>query len=236
MNELTLFNPVKTEMGLTIPNLKSITKVVDEPGALVATLGLKSLTGMLSAAESLRKTIKQPHIDAGKLIDEHYKAMTTEALAVQSQLKRVLLDWNVELNARKAREVAALEAAKRQEDENRRLLEARNVTPAADDFDNLLRAPVDVQREVIIHQENAKVEQFVADKQHASAVKAIEKQTVKGVLKVWRFEVVDEIKVPREFLMVNEMAIRKAINAATDCPAAIAGVRIYQEEIMAARS
>jgi hypothetical protein len=232
MNELVVFNPIKTEMGLTLPNLKTITKVVDDQGALVASLGLKSLTGMLSAAESLRKSVKQPHIDAGKLIDDHYKTMTTEAMAVQAQLKRVLLDWNVELGKRKEAERKALEEAKRIEDEKRQLEMARDVTPTMDDFDSLLKPDVQVQRETIIHQENLKVDQFVADKKHASAVKAIEKQTVKGVRKVWRFAIVDANLIPREFLTVDQPTVNAAIKEGKrDIP----GLRIYEEEIMAAR-
>lgn len=236
-NELVIFTPVKTEMALEIPNLKTITKVENEQGALVASLGLKKLTAMLSAVESLRKSAKQPHIDAGKLIDDHCKTMTTEAIAVQAQLKRVLLDWNAQEQKRKAEELRKLEEAKRLEDEQRALAAAKDVTPAMDDFDALLKPEMEVQRETIIHQENAKVEQFIADKKHVASVKHLDKKAVKGVRKVWRFEVQSEAQVPREFLMVNEFAIRKAIQAiAEDQPMInIAGVRIYQEDTMTAR-
>lgn len=237
MNELTIFNPVKAEMALAIPNLRAITKIVDEPGAMTASLGLKQVTAALSAVESIRKSTKQPFMDKGKMIDDYAKSLTADAVQVQAQLKKVLLEWNSAESARKEKERRALEEAKRIEDERRALELARDVSPpAADDFDALLKAPDEIQREVIIKEANAGVEQFVADKVHESQVKALDKKSVKGVRKVWRFEVVDQVQVPREFLMVNEMAVRKKITETEDPSIlSIAGVRIYQEEILAAR-
>jgi hypothetical protein len=173
------------------------------------------------------------------MIDEHCKELTADALAVQAQLKRVLLDWNAQEAKRKDEEKRALEEAKRLEDEQRRIEAERDVTPAMDDFDALLQPEVVQQRETIIHQENAKVEQFVADKKHEQEVKKLEKKSVKGVRKVWRFDVESEVQVPREFLMVNEFAIRKAITAAVneagECTLTIPGVKIYTEDTMTAR-
>lgn len=50
---------------------------------------------------------------------------------------------------------------------------------------------------------------------------------------VWDFEIEDETKIPREFLMVNEKAIRAAIKAGVR---RIPGVRIFQREELAVRS
>lgn len=49
---------------------------------------------------------------------------------------------------------------------------------------------------------------------------------------VWDFEIEDETKIPREFLMVNEKAIRAAIKAGVRH---IPGVRIFQREELAVR-
>jgi len=46
--------------------------------------------------------------------------------------------------------------------------------------------------------------------------------------KHWTFEVVKESEVPREFLAIDETAIRKAVNAGAR---EIKGVRIFEEEI-----
>ncbi len=233
MNELAVFMPVKSEITLVIPTLKAITKIEDDHGAMIATNGLKSLTGMLSAAESIRKSAKQPHIDAGKLIDEHHKQFTFEAINVQSHLKRVLLDWNQLLTKKKEAERRALEEAKRIEDEKRIAEMARNVTPPDDDFAALLKPDNQLKREIIVKEEAIKTEQYVADKKHESAIKQVEAQKVKGVRKVWTFIVESPSVVPAEFLIVDESLIRKAVlGGAREIP----GVRIFEEERMAARS
>lgn len=51
--------------------------------------------------------------------------------------------------------------------------------------------------------------------------------------KVWEFEVIDESKVPNEFKIVNEKAIRAAVKAGVRN---IPGVKIYQTETLAVKS
>lgn len=231
-NELVIFSPIKAEMSLEIPALKAITKIETEQGALVASLGLKKLTSMLGMVESMRKSAKQPHIEAGKLIDDHCKEMVKEPEAVQSHLKRVLLDWNAQETKRKEVERRRLEEEKRLEDERRALEAARDITPPTDDFDSLLKGEAEVQRETIIHQENAKVEQFVADKKHSHVIKQLDQKSVKGVRKVWRFAITDARLVPREYLTIDQPTVNEAIRGgAREIP----GLRIFEEEILAAR-
>jgi len=47
--------------------------------------------------------------------------------------------------------------------------------------------------------------------------------------KVWKFKIIDVIKIPREYLMIDESNIRDAIRKGIR---EIPGVKIYQEEIM----
>jgi hypothetical protein len=50
-----------------------------------------------------------------------------------------------------------------------------------------------------------------------------------NIRKVWKFEIIDAIKIPRRYLIVDESFIRAEIrNGVREIP----GVRIYQEEIM----
>lgn len=51
----------------------------------------------------------------------------------------------------------------------------------------------------------------------------------KGIRTVWKFEIVDAVKIPRAFLEVNEVKIRQAIQIGTR---EIEGVRIYSENII----
>lgn len=61
----------------------------------------------------------------------------------------------------------------------------------------------------------------------APSSKYFEPAKLVGAAKVWKFEIEDESLVPREFLIVNETAIRVAIR---EGKREIAGVRIYQED------
>lgn len=53
-----------------------------------------------------------------------------------------------------------------------------------------------------------------------------------NIQKRWTGEVVDPLKVPREYLMADEVKINKAVR---DGVRAIAGVRIYEKEIISTR-
>ena len=54
-----------------------------------------------------------------------------------------------------------------------------------------------------------------------------------SVKKLWKFEIVDESKIPREYLMVNEKAIGAVVRSLKD-KAHIAGVKIYSVDSVAA--
>jgi hypothetical protein len=62
----------------------------------------------------------------------------------------------------------------------------------------------------------------------------IQKQKGESTRKNWKFEIVDEKLIPREYLMVNETSIRGVVSAlkgATNIP----GVRVYSEDYMSFR-
>jgi hypothetical protein len=65
-----------------------------------------------------------------------------------------------------------------------------------------------------------------------SIASAEEATKIKGVTKRWAFEIMDETKVPHEYLTVDEKKIRKAIAAGTRN---ISGVRIFQQESLTIR-
>ncbi len=55
---------------------------------------------------------------------------------------------------------------------------------------------------------------------------------VKGTTRTWTFEILNQIDIPREYLIVDETAIRAAIKAGTR---SIPGVKIFQKESLAIR-
>lgn len=55
---------------------------------------------------------------------------------------------------------------------------------------------------------------------------------VSGIREVWKFEVTDDLAVPREFLAVDESAIGRAVRGGVR---EIKGVRIFSEKTMGVR-
>jgi len=51
----------------------------------------------------------------------------------------------------------------------------------------------------------------------------------------WEFEVTDENKIPREYLMINEKAIQEVINALKD-KAVIPGIKVVKKQIIVSKS
>ncbi len=233
MNELTLFTPIKTDMAPAIADAKSVKKIETHGQALAANMTLKQVKAILAAAKNLKDTLKRPHIDANKMIDEQFNRIAKEIGDAETHLKQLLIAFNAAEERKKEEERKILEEKKRKEDEARQLAAARDVTPAVDDFDALLLDDKEIERKAIIQEANAEVEQYVADKQHVAAMKQLDQKVVKGIRTVTRFEVQNEDEVPRKFLMVDEQALRK--HFAENPQSIVPGVRSWPEQVMAAR-
>lgn len=88
-------------------------------------------------------------------------------------------------------------------------------------------------------QEAGRIEAAERHEERAAAVVApvIQREPPKvaglATREVWKFEVVDPGKVPREFLMIDEQRIRRYV-AAMKAEARIDGVRVYAERQLAA--
>ena len=231
MNDLVIFNPVKVDLLSLLPQLKNFTAIDTDVTAVAASLCLKQVTACIKAIDDIRKTAKQPHLDAGKAIDEFAKSLSAPAIEAQTHIKKLLLGFNENEAKRKAAELKRIEEEKRAEDERRRLALERDVTPVEDGVLSFDDGPPAVQAQ-IIKEANFEAEQFVADKQHESAVKQLEKKAVKGVREVYKFAITDAKLIPREYLTVDVPTVNEAIrNGVREIP----GLRIFTEKIMAAR-
>jgi hypothetical protein len=236
MNELTLFTPVKTDTTSLIERVSHMAKIENEMQAIDAQQCLKSVKSCITASNGIKDTLKRPHIDAGKMIEEHYKKVVAPLLDLEGKLKTHLLAWNTIQEQEKEKKRLQLIVIKAAEDERIRLEAARNVTPDPDilpfDFGDAPKSAVQLRQEIIIKETNLEVEQFVSDKKHERELKALDQKAVKGVQKYWTFEVTDEDQLPRKFLMADESHIRKAIAGGER---EIAGCRIWEAERMSAR-
>lgn len=235
MNELTLFTPIKTELGAAVAAAKGMTNIITPEQQLHATMCMKQCKTMEAAATNLKDTLKRPHIDANKMIDETYKNVVRPLQEAVTHLKSELLKFNAIETKRKEEERVRLIEEKRVADEKLAIEKARDVSPDPDvlPFDLSEIAPEIVARNKIIHEANIEVEQFVADKKHESTLKALDQKSVKGVQKVWVYEVTDEDQLPKKFFMIDEPMLARVVKAGGGEP--IPGVRQWQEERMSVR-
>ena len=100
-------------------------------------------------------------------------------------------------------------------------------TKALDDFKKLLKGKIQERHERL---EAARLEALETnDIGQALANPAPQAPTGTSVRKTWVFEVEDPAKVPREFLTVDDVKVRQAMEAQGPENTTIPGIKIYQE-------
>ena len=229
-------------------------KTTKEAEAAVEALG--EVKARLKELEEARVHTKEPALEAGRRIDDVFKALKAPLDEIAERLKDGILEFRKAEDARiaeerriaaeaEAAEIAAAEA-KRQADENearqRREAAARQVTAAesaAKKGDHDAEAQAEAARQA---EEQAKVEEMVAQETRpvvtTAAPIADQQTTIKAggaaatFRKVWKFEVEDATRVPDAYRVVDEKLIRAAV---ADGAREIPGVRIYAEEQVATK-
>lgn len=140
---------------------------------------------------------------------------------------------------RAAREKEEAERRRLEEEEKARKakLQAFGVDPAAKAEEDrrkkareeLEQRAADERAEAHARAERERAQSELEAKQR---VRALEAERVKNVRTTWSFQITDATAVPREYLMVDEVKVGKAVRAGTR---EIAGVRIFSEQSVVAR-
>lgn len=199
-------------------------KVSDNNSKDDALMAGKSIKTYEKRIEEVRKALVGPLNERVKQINAYAKKIAAPLAEAEMHLKGQLRNYEEMLEKQR-------QEAIRKAEEERKALEAKAAEEArlkreeAEMAAMLLgdegAAEAQAQAEVEIQRKQAEVELL-----HKTNVREIQAQRVSGASKAWTFEIVDFDKVPREFLMVDEKAIRQAIREGTR---EIAGVRIFQE-------
>lgn len=130
-----------------------------------------------------------------------------------SAVNRDMTEYRAKIEAKRQREAAAAaeKARKEAEEARKREIEAAKAAGDKEGARNLKAAPL------------APV---------VAPVKTPEPPKVKGVTvrKVWKFTVIDPMKVPRKYLVIDEVAVRKVVNA-LGANHGISGITAQQVEI-----
>lgn len=186
------------------------------PAALdAATVGkaadfVKQIGAAIKVSEDARKKTKQPYLDAGKQVDGHFSQIVDPLAGLKRRMEARIGDHQ--------RRVAEEERRRREEEARRAAEEAAKKEAAVETKDELDEA-------IEAHAEAAKAQKAAEAPPQELARARGEYGAVATTRTVWMHEVTDATKIPREYLIVNDAAIKAAIKAGVR---EIAGIRIYE--------
>jgi len=181
---------------------------------------LKTIKDFIKAIDNTRLEIIRPFNKAIKETNEKFNSKKRVAEEIRDILSGKIIAYQKE-----QRRIQEEEERKRREEAQKKLEEEKQkkLQEAAERNDEEKLA------------EAEKIEK----KQEAIAERPIDiKQTTRGagstttIVKVWKHEVIEPLKVPRPFLKIDDAAIKQAIKNGTR---EIAGVRIYQDDQLRSR-
>lgn len=166
---------------------------------------LRRLAVMRRDVEEDRKRLTRPLMDVKAQLDGRYKALTGRIEEAERHVKDLLRPWLL----------------KKQEEEERRAAEARRKAEeiAAEARRKAEQEAAETGAEVVLPVE------AVVPEIRAQSASTRSADGGAGLAKRWTFEVTDPAAVPRQYLAVDEPAIRRAVQGGER---EIPGVRIYQ--------
>lgn len=176
---------------------------------------LRSIKTMYNEVETKRKSITSPLDQAKRQVMDLFRPFTDSLASAERTLKKRMIGWKNEQERIAREEQRKAEEAARKERER---LERQAAKAEAEG--RAARAEVLRDRA-----------EFTVPAAPAPAT-----PKVSGIAdrKVWRFEIVDAAKLPREYLVPDEKRIGgvvRALKGDTNIP----GVRVYEEAVLGAR-
>lgn len=163
------------------------------------------------AYERERVAEKEPHLAAGRAVDARWKPVLTTLDDASNEIASKIRAFRREMERRAAEEQRRLR--EQQETERQRLerlaekAEAKGLTETAD---ALIREAETMQPAIV----------QPAVPRHVPGLQTAER---------WTFVIEDESKLPREYLIPDQQAIRRTVQAMKG-RTAIPGVRVYRED------
>lgn len=186
----------------------------------MATELLAQVKGRAKAIENLRVLIVQPLNDQVKKINNMFKSQLEPLEQIETTVKRAIIVFRQMQAEIQRREQMQAESARQDE---LRILEAERLAAAE------ANAPLEVIQALEEKQEDLALRPVTIEPIKTSVRSTSGSMSAK---KIWKFRLVNGDEVPREYMMVNETAIRRAI---ADGIHEIPGVEIYQEESISIR-
>lgn len=203
-------------------------KVSDNTTANDAVETGKQIKEYQKKIEALRKELVGPFNEQVKEINDYAKKISAPLNDVEAHLKIELSTFAAIQEKKRAEEMRKIEAAREVE---RLKIEAERKEALEKMQAEAKETGKEIQPlETLVL--NAKKESEFRDvnKYLRAQEKAIEATAMKGVKRNWKAEVLDETKIPREFLSVDMKKINEAVRLGVR---EIAGVKISQETSIA---
>lgn len=191
-----------------------MTMTIKDPDTLIEAQGLKrSITQLEKELENDRKAVLEPYRETVNKINDIFKAKSSQILSLKKAITDELLLWE----AQQARKAEMLRAELEIKEKNR-LLQI--------ELDRSSRHLSEVEEAKARQNEEYRLEQL---KLHGNSRIDTEMaiNSVRGLVKVWSYEVIEEDKVPREFCNPSPAKLLAAVRNGNR---SIPGVRIYQKE------
>lgn len=219
---LEKFNQVKADIAGFVAPLKAI-KVESQETSADAIAAAKTVKAYSKKVEELRKALVAPYNEQVKRINSYAATLVKPLDEAEELLKIQLKNWDKVLEAQRA------EAARRAKlEEDRIRAEAKKEADAlkeANEMFGVAEAKDAAPIEAAALDNKIEMHNFFAKKEEQSL-------RVSGAKKVWSFEAVDFEKIPREYLLLDEKAVRAAVREGVR---EIPGIRIYQDTQIAIR-
>lgn len=175
---------------------------------------LKRVKGAKDRLEKLRKSFTQPLDQAKKAIMDFFRAPSDQLDQAESRIKRAMIGYSEEQERiRREEQRKADEKAERERQKLARQAEEARLAGKTERAETL-----DLRQAAVV----APIVQREAPKVAGTALR-----------EVWKFDITNEMDIPRGFLIVDESKIRKVVQAMkgdTNIP----GVRVYSEKQLAA--
>lgn len=205
--DLRKFNQAQVQISKGIEAMEK-QKVETEDDLKPAVEIQNKVQTVLKLIETKRKELTKPLYDAQKRVNQVAKELTDEINVELAKFKGKINRVNQEVRKKREEELR-IERQKAEEERLRLLEEAKK-------GEKKLQESVDQIME--------------SQKQLRQQEREIKTSSPVKTRRVWTFEVVDPMAVPREFLMVNESLIRTKLPKGDETPPEIPGIKFERKE------
>jgi hypothetical protein len=209
-------------------------KVIDQDSIELALEKGKHARKFEKAVEDKRVELVKPLNDAVSEVNSFAKKIKGPCENAIVHLKRELANFAAVLEKQRREEADRLAKEKREREDEIERKALAEIERQKQEREAGLKDDRTLRKEEILTEVTYEREQEQLHKQFKSEAKAISQNKVSGERQVWTFSVADLSKVPREYLVLDETKIRKAILAAGG-DLKIDGINIFQETKIAFR-